>query len=91
MGQWYPPECHLTDIIYYPCLQDSGGMPFAAYVHGNDDTAGAVRSLRTVTTGLSWREVADPVSVVGAPSADDLEAVRELSATVGAYALGVIT
>ena len=81
---------HFFDVIYYPCLQDSVGTPFAAYVHGNDDTAGAIRSIRTVTTGLSWRQVADPVSVVGAPSADDVAAVTELAATVGTYALGII-
>ncbi len=81
---------HFFDVIYYPCLQDTGGLPFAAYVHGNDDTAGAQRAIRTVTTGLSWRQVTEPVSVVGAPSNDDRAAVRELSATVGAYAMGLI-
>lgn len=81
---------HFFDVVYYPCLTDTVGMPFAAVVHGNDDTAGAVRSIRTVTTGMSWRPVAEPVSVVGGPSSDDLEAVRELAATVGAYALGLM-
>jgi len=81
---------HFFDVIYYPCLQDSVGTPFSAYVHGNDDTAGALRSIRTVTTGLSWRQVAEPVSVVGAPTTQDVDAVTELAATVGAYALGLI-
>jgi multimeric flavodoxin WrbA len=81
---------HFFDVIYYPCLQDSVGTPFGAYVHGNDDTAGATRSIRTVTTGLSWRQVAEPVGVVGAPSTADVDAVAELAATVGAYALGII-
>ena len=65
-------------------------MPFAAYVHGNDDTAGALRAIRTVTTGLSWHQVAEPVSVIGAPSRDDLTAVGELAATAGAHALGLV-
>ena len=81
---------HFFDVVYYPCLQDTGGLPFGAYVHGNDDTAGALRAIRTVTTGLSWRQVAEPVSVVGAPSHDDRVAVSELAATVGAYAMGLI-
>ena len=81
---------HFFDTVYYPCLTDTVGMPFGAYVHGNDDTAGAVRSIRTVTTGMSWRPVAEPVEVVGAPSSRDLDRVRELSATVGAYALGLM-
>ena len=81
---------HFFDTVYYPCLTDTAQLPYGAYVHGNDDTAGAVRSIRTVTTGLSWRQVADPLSVVGSPSADDLEAVGELAATLGAYALGLM-
>lgn len=81
---------HFFDTVYYPCLTDTVRMPYGAYVHGNDDTAGAIRSIRTVTTGMSWRPVADPVSVVGPPSSDDLDAVGELAATVGAYALGIM-
>lgn len=79
---------HFFDTAYYPCLTDTVGLPYGVYVHGNDDTAGAVRSIRTVTMGMSWRPVADPVSVVGPPSSDDLDAVGELAATLGAYALG---
>jgi multimeric flavodoxin WrbA len=81
---------HFFDTVYYPCLTDTVRMPYGAYVHGNDDTAGAIRSIRTVTTGMSWRPVAEPVSVVGPPSSDDLDAVGELAATVGAYALGIM-
>jgi len=81
---------HFFDTVYYPCLTDTVGLPHGFYVHGNDDTAGAVRSIRTVTTGMSWRPVAEPISVVGSPSSDDLEAVAELAATVGAYALGIM-
>jgi NAD(P)H-dependent FMN reductase len=81
---------HFFDTVYYPCLTDTAGLPYGVYVHGNDDTAGALRSIRTVTTGMSWRPVADPVSVVGAPSTAELDAVGELAATVGAYALGIM-
>ncbi len=82
---------HFFDVVYYPCLSATVGLPFGVYIHGNDDTAGAARSIRTVTTGLSWRSVAEPVSVVGPPDEDDLARVAELSATVGAYALGLIS
>ncbi|MGA7688507.1 MAG: NAD(P)H-dependent oxidoreductase [Jiangellales bacterium] len=81
---------HFFDTVYYPCLTDTVGLPYGVYVHGNDDTAGALRSIRTVTTGMSWRPVAEPVSVVGSPSSDDLEAVGELAATLGAYAVGLM-
>ena len=75
---------HFFDQIYYPCLEATRRRPFGLYVHGNDDTTGAIRAVGTITTGLGWREVRDPVSVVGTPQADDLEACWELGATVAA-------
>jgi NAD(P)H-dependent FMN reductase len=81
---------HFFDVVYYPCLTDTVGMPYGLYVHGNDDTTGAARSVERITTGMGWRAVAEPVSAVGAPGPDDLAAVGELAATVAAYALGLI-
>lgn len=80
---------HFFDVVYYPCLQDTVGLAYGLYVHGNDDTAGARTSVAKVTTGLRWRPVAEPVEVVGAPAPADLAAVRDLGATLGAYALGL--
>src|SRR5689334_25419189 len=34
---------HFFDQIYYPCRQATEGRPYGYYVHGNNDTAGAVR------------------------------------------------
>jgi multimeric flavodoxin WrbA len=75
---------HFFDQIYYPCLEATRRRPFGLYVHGNDDTTGAIRAVGTITTGLGWREVREPVSVVGTPQADDLEACWELGATLAA-------
>jgi multimeric flavodoxin WrbA len=80
---------HFFDVVYYPCLQDTRGLAYGMYVHGNDDTAGARSSVARVATGLRWRQVAEPVEVVGAPGRDDLDAVRDLGATLGAHALGL--
>jgi hypothetical protein len=75
---------HFFDQIYYPCLEETSGRPFGVAIHGNDDTAGAERAVRTITTGLRWRAVAEPVLVTGAPQRADLDACRELGATVAA-------
>ena len=75
---------HFFDTIYYPCLDATVGRPFGVYVHGNDDTTGALKAIEVITTGLRWRAVQAPVSVVGAPSKDDLEACWELGASVSA-------
>ena len=73
---------HFFDTVYYPCLDATVGLPFGVYVHGNDDTAGALTGIQKITGGMRWKQVAAPVSIVGAPGPDDLEACRELAATV---------
>ncbi len=73
---------HFFDTVYYPCFDATVGLPYGVYVHGNDDTAGALRSISTVTGALRWKQVAAPLSLTGAPGPADLEAARELAATV---------
>ena len=73
---------HFFDTVYYPCLDATVGLPYGVYVHGNDDTAGALRSIERVTGALRWKQVAAPLSLTGSPGPADLEAVRELAATV---------
>jgi multimeric flavodoxin WrbA len=72
------------DLAYYPCLDATRGRPFGLYVHGNNDTAGAVRGIESVTTGLGWEKVTPVVSVTGEPDRADLRACWELGATVAA-------
>jgi len=75
---------HFFDQIYYPCLAATVARPFGVYVHGNNDTIGALRSIEMVTTGLQWRAAQAPVSVVGEPSPADLDACHELGAAIAA-------
>ncbi len=75
---------HFFDTIYYPCLDTTIARPFALYVHGNSDTAGAVRAVTTITTGLRWKLGQTPVEVVGDPDKQDLDACWELGAALAA-------
>ncbi|MFO7960125.1 MAG: NAD(P)H-dependent oxidoreductase [Nitriliruptoraceae bacterium] len=75
---------HFFDRIYYPCLEATQRRPYAMYVHGNNDTTGAVRSVERVVTGLQWRAVAAPLESIGEPDRADLDAAWELGATVAA-------
>lgn len=79
---------HFFDQVYYPCLTAKVGAPYGLYVHGNLDTTGAVRAAESITKGMGWERVHEPVLVSGAPAKDDLEACWELSATVAATLLG---
>jgi NAD(P)H-dependent FMN reductase len=75
---------HFFDQVYYPCLDATVGRPYGMWVHGNDDTTGAVRAIEKVVTGLQWRVAAPTVSVVGPPSSADTDACFELGATLAA-------
>jgi multimeric flavodoxin WrbA len=75
---------HFFDTIYYPCLEATVGRPYGVYVHGNDDTTGALAAVDKITTGLRWKAAQSPVSIVGQPSPDDLESCWELGAAVAA-------
>jgi multimeric flavodoxin WrbA len=75
---------HFFDQIYYPCLEATVGRPFSYYVHGNNDTTGAVRAIESIARGLRWRQAQQGVSVVGSPSATDLSACREIGAALAA-------
>ncbi|HEY3725513.1 MAG TPA: hypothetical protein VGN59_19340 [Acidimicrobiia bacterium] len=75
---------HFFDEIYYPCLEETVGRPFGVFLHGNNDTTGAERAIESITTGLRWHVAAAPVRVIGEPTRADLDACRELGATVAA-------
>jgi multimeric flavodoxin WrbA len=75
---------HAFDQSYYPLLGASRARPFGAWLHGNEGTEGAERALDGIATGLGWMKVARFVVVSGKPGKADLEACRDLGATVAA-------
>lgn len=79
---------HFFDSIYYPTLTARPGAPYGLYVHGNNDTGGAVRAVESIATGLGWAKVVEPVQVTGAVGKDAREATWDLAATVAASLLG---
>lgn len=75
---------HFFDQIYYPVLDATVGRPYALYVHGGSDTTGAVRGVETIATGLRWRRLREPLTVIGEVDAEAREACWELGATTAA-------
>jgi hypothetical protein len=75
---------HFFDTVYYPCLEDTKGRPYGLYVHGNNDTDGAVRAVEAITTGLRWKRARPAHSVLGQPSPEDLEELWDLGASLAA-------
>lgn len=84
------------DRSYYPLLGRTAGMPYASVICAGSDGEGAQRQLDRIATGLRWRRVAEPLRLmlqasdaeaILAPktlSAEQLEACRELGATLSA-------
>jgi multimeric flavodoxin WrbA len=79
---------HFFDQVYYPCLDATKKLPYAAYVHGNNDTVGALRAIESIAGGMGWERVFQAVTVTGEASKADLEACWELGATVAAGLMG---
>ncbi len=79
---------HFLDQVYYPCLEVTVGLPYGVYVHGNDDTSGAIRAIHKIAGGMQWKQVAPDVSLVGAPTKADLESCTELGALLALEVAG---
>ncbi|MGH1429247.1 MAG: flavodoxin family protein [Arenicella sp.] len=42
--------------IYYPCFQDTQGLPWAMYISAGQDGVGALQSVERIVTGLKWKK-----------------------------------
>jgi len=79
---------HYFDTIYYPLLDAKPRLPYGLWLHGNEDTIGALRAITAIVGALAWQQVADPVVVTGMPTAADREACWNLGATLAATLAG---
>lgn len=75
---------HFFDLVYYVCADDTRGLPYGFYVHGNLGVEGAVRAIGSIADGMGWTRAAAAVEVTGAPDAAARAACRELGATIAA-------
>lgn len=66
--------------IYYPCLEQTQGLPIALYVKAGNDGTGALSSMERIILGLRWRQVQAPLIMKGEVKLEFFEACSDLGA-----------
>jgi multimeric flavodoxin WrbA len=72
------------DRTFYPCEGKLEGMPYAMFISAGNDGSGALNAIRRIANGFSFREVQEPVLVVGELDAEHLQACEALGTAMAA-------
>lgn len=72
------------DRIYYPCLERTEAMPFAAYIRAGLDGTGTRIAIGKITTGLKWKAVQEPMILHGEYRSDFEDQCEELGMLMAA-------
>jgi len=75
---------YFLDRIYYPCLDQIGGRPYALFVRAGNDGSGALSSVSRIVKGLAIREVQEPILIAGEFDAARLAECEELGMAMAA-------
>ena len=72
------------DTVYYPCLDQTEGLPYGLFIRAGNDGQGALNSMSRIITGLSWRQVTAPVIISGEFDQERLIECTELGMALAA-------
>ena len=72
------------DRCYYPVIEETQGLPFAYYIRAGLDGTGTRRAIDSITGGLRWKRVQEPLLCRGEWSEDFIPQANELGMTMAA-------
>ena len=70
--------------IYYPCLEEKQGLPFAYYIRAGLDGTGTRIAIDKIVTGLKWNTVQEPLICQGEFKDEFKDQCQELGMTIAA-------
>ena len=70
--------------IYYPCLEEKQGLPWALYVRAGNDGSGTISAIERIVTGLRWSQIQPALLLQGSYQTSFDEQCRELGMTMAA-------
>ena len=68
--------------VYYPCLENTGALPWALYIKAGLDGTGATQSVEKIVTGLKWKAVQKPLLLHGPFQQQFIEECETLGAGI---------
>lgn len=75
---------YFLDRVYYPCLDQIAGRPYALFIRAGNDGSGAIRSIDRILSGLAVKPVQDPVLIAGDFDESRLDDCEQLGMTIAA-------
>lgn len=72
------------DRIYYPCLEQTQGLPYALCIRAGHDGTGTRRGVESIAAGLRWRSAQEPLICRGPFREDFIGQCRALGMAMAA-------
>ena len=72
------------DRSYYPLLERTQGLPYSLYIRAGSDGTGTRRSVESITTGLKWRAIQEPLLCHGEYNKRFLDDCRDFGTLMAA-------